>query len=165
MSTQNKKETFFEVFRFLVVGGLATLVDFIVFYLFNLVILKSLNEKINMVMSTTLGFTAGLFTNWFLQKFVYKQVTNNQMHDKVIFAKFVILSIAGYLITLLVMTLTTPLHDILILNIFDLFKFSFWKLFFKCLMTLIVLIINYFGRKYLVFKVYTHKKEEIEQKI
>ena len=63
------------------------------------------------------------------------------------------------------MTLTTPLHDILILNVFDLFKFSFWKLFFKCLMTLIVLIINYFGRKYLVFKVYTHKKEEIEQNI
>ena len=69
MSTQNKKETFFEVFRFLVVGGLATLVDFIVFYLFNLVILKSLNEKINMVMSTTLGFTAGLFTNCLIFKY------------------------------------------------------------------------------------------------
>ena len=42
------------------------------------------------------------------------------------------------------------------LDIFDdvstLNKFDFWKLFFKCFRTVVVLVLNYLGRKFLIFK-------------
>ncbi len=149
---QSKKEVMLEILRFLLVGGIATLADYLVFYIFNSIILKNINENANIAISTTLGFLTGLFINWFLSKFVYKAVTDKQMKDKVVFIKYVILSVFGYLLTLLVMTLTTPIHDKLILSVFNIFSFSFWKWTFKVLMTLIVLVINYLGRKYFVFK-------------
>ena len=153
MLNQSKKEISFEIFRFLIVGGIATLADYIVFWLFNTKILVNINATANSAISTTLGFLTGLFINWFLSKFVYKAVTDNQMKSKKVFAKYVILSVSGYLLTLLVMTLTTPLHDKWLINIFGLFDLAFWKWFFKILMTLIVLVINYLGRKFYVFKI------------
>ena len=149
---QSKKDVFFEIIRFLIVGGVATLVDYIVFYLFNLVILKRMNNGVNVAISTTLGFAAGLFVNWILSKFVYKQVTDSQMHSKAVFTKYVILALFGFFLTLIVMTITSPIHDKLVLSVFGWFSFQFWKLFFKVLMTLIVLVINYLGRKFFVFK-------------
>ena len=113
---QSKKDVFFEIIRFLIVGGVATLVDYIVFYLFNLVILKRMNNGVNVAISTTLGFAAGLFVNWILSKFVYKQVTDSQMHSKAVFTKYVILALFGFFLTLIVMTITSPIHDKLVLG-------------------------------------------------
>lgn len=149
---QSKKDILFEIIRFLIVGAIATLGDYVAFYLFNLVILKNIDATMNIIISTTIGFITGLFINWFLSKFVYKAVTDKQMHSKVVFIKYVILSVFGFLLTLLVMTLTSPIHDKLVLSVFNLFTFQFYKLFFKVLMTIIVLIINYLGRKFFVFK-------------
>ncbi len=148
---QSKKELFLEIIRFLLVGGLATIVDYIVFYVFKLVILKNIDENPKLIISTLLGFLAGLFTNWFLQKFVYKSVTDNDMKNKIVFVKFVVLSVFGLLLTEVGIMLAKPLYNTLILSVFGLFTFDFYQLFFKCLMTLIVLIINYLGRKFLVF--------------
>ncbi len=148
---QSKKELFLEIIRFLLVGGLATIVDYIVFYVFKLVILKNIDENPKLIISTLLGFLAGLFTNWFLQKFVYKSVTDSDMKNKVVFVKFVVLSVFGLLLTEVGIMLAKPLYNTLILSVFGLFTFDFYQLFFKCLMTLIVLIINYLGRKFLVF--------------
>jgi putative flippase GtrA len=149
---QNKKDILLEIFRFLLVGGIATIGDYVVFYLFNIVLLKQINPVVNSAISTTLGFITGLLINWFLSKFVFKNVTDNQMHSKMVFTKYVILSLLGFLLTLIVMTATTPIHDKLVLSVFGLFTFQFWKLFFKVLMTLIVLVLNYLGRKFFVFK-------------
>ncbi|UKI50914.1 MAG: hypothetical protein L6U99_06160 [Clostridium sp.] len=69
------------------------------------------------------------------------------------------------------MLISRPIYSKLIIDVLGLFKFDFWKLFMKCLMTLIVLVWNYFGRKiiciqtkgrslmrfFLLFK-YIHKK-------
>ncbi|MGM9969217.1 MAG: GtrA family protein [Anaeroplasma sp.] len=145
---QNKKEIFKEIIRFLFVGGLATLIDYIVFYLFNLIFLIKINSKINIIISTALGFTAGLFVNWFLQKYVFKYLNNELMKSKKVFAKFVLLSLCGLAITQIGMFI----GQITIFNTLFVFNIDFWKLFTKCLMTGIVLIINYLGRKYIVFK-------------
>ncbi len=156
---QSKKELFLEIIRFLLVGGLATVVDYIVFYVFKLVILKSVNDNVKLFISTMLGFLAGLFTNWFLQKFVYKNVTDSDMKSKKTFIKFVILSLFGLLVTELGILLAKPLYNTLILSVFGLFEFDFYQLFFKCLMTLIVLVINYLGRKFLVFNNSNNKED------
>ena len=39
---QSKKDIFFEIIRFLIVGGIATIVDYIVFYVCNLLIFKNI---------------------------------------------------------------------------------------------------------------------------
>lgn len=147
----SKKDILFEIIRFLMVGSLATLADYIVFYLFNQHILINLNDKVNTFISTTLGFLTGLFINWFLSKFVYKNINNELLKKKSVFIKYVILSVFGYALTALVMILTTPIHNNLIINIIGL-DVALYKWLFKILMTLIVLVINYLGRKYIVFK-------------
>lgn len=148
---QSKKDILFEIIRFLIVGGLATLADYIVFYLFNQHILINLNDKVNTFISTTLGFLTGLFINWFLSKFVYKNINSTLLKERIVFIKYVILSVFGYLLTALVMTLTTPIHNNLIINIIGI-DVAVYKWLFKILMTLIVLVINYLGRKFIVFK-------------
>lgn len=148
---QSKKEIFFEIIRFLLVGGLATICDYLVFYLFNVHILKSIDIKINTIISTTLGFITGLLINWFLSTFVYKNINKDLLSKRTVFIKYIILCLFGYLLTLLVMTLTTPIHNNLIITIFNI-DIAIYKWLFKILMTLIVLIINYLGRKFFVFK-------------
>lgn len=148
---QSKKEIFFEIVRFLLVGGLATICDYLVFYLFNVHILKSIDIKINTIISTTLGFITGLLVNWFLSTFVYKNINKDLLSKRKVFIKYILLCLFGYLLTLLVMTLTTPIHNNLIITIFNI-DIAVYKWLFKILMTLIVLIINYLGRKFFVFK-------------
>ena len=77
MMKQNRKELSLEILRFLIVGGLATLVDYIVTWVFKNFIVKDLNENIAVFIYTAAGFTAGLFTNWFLQKnqFIFTKLT------------------------------------------------------------------------------------------
>ena len=148
---QSKKEIFFEIIRFLLVGGLATICDYLVFYLFNVHILKSIDIKFNTIISTTLGFITGLLVNWFLSTFVYKNINKDLLSKRTVFIKYIILCLFGYLLTLLIMTLTTPIHNNLIITIFNI-DIAVYKWLFKILMTLIVLIINYLGRKFFVFK-------------
>ena len=69
---QDKKQILGEIFRFLLIGGLATLVDYVIFYLSTYLIFSSLDDGLNKIISTFLGFTAGLIINWiFSARFVY----------------------------------------------------------------------------------------------
>ena len=106
---------------------------------------------LNIFISTALGFGVGLLVNWFLQKFVYRYITDKQTKSKVVFLKFVILALFGLGLTELVMLLAKPTFGTVTWHI--VIDFDFWKLFFKVLMTIIVLIINYIGRKLFVFKI------------
>ena len=150
---QTKKELIWEMIRFLIVGGIATLVDYAVFYLCNLVIFKAIDTQVNLVLSTALGFTFGLLTNWFLQKFVYRYITDKQTKSTKVFIKFVVIALIGLLITELGINVASPVYGTFepTLPIINL-QFDFWKLFMKVLMTVVVLIFNYFARKYFVFK-------------
>ena len=160
---QSKKDILKEIIRFLIVGGIATLCDYAIFYLFNLLLLPKINAEalnkdagLNIFIATALGFTTGLLVNWFLQKFVYRYITEKQTKSKVVFLKFVILSLIGLGLTELGMLLASPLFGKVTWHI--IVDFDFWKLFFKVLMTIIVLIMNYIGRKLFVFNV---KKDEL----
>lgn len=152
---QTKKEIFYEILRFLIVGGIATICDYAVFYFCNLVVFKNINQTANLVLSTFLGFTTGLIVNWILQKFVYKYINDSQTKSKKVFIKFVVVSLIGLGLTELGIYLASPLYDKVYWHI--IFKFDFWKLFFKMLMTVIVLIWNYIARKIYVFRI---KKED-----
>ena len=160
---QSKNELIFEMIRFLIVGGIATLVDYAVFYLCNLVIFKALNVNVNLILSTALGFTAGLLTNWFLQKFVYRYITEKQTKSKTVFIKFLVISLIGLLMTELVMNIAAPIYPTFTPTILGI-TFQFWKLFMKVLMTCVVLIFNYLGRKYFVFK-YENPEENLEKTV
>ena len=158
---QTKKELILEMIRFLIVGGIATLVDYAVFYLCNLVLFKPIDTNVNLVLSTALGFTFGLLTNWFLQKFVYRYITDKQTKSKKVFIKFIIIALIGLGITELGMTIASPIYPTYEPTIFGV-TFQFWKLFMKVLMTGIVLIFNYIARKYYVFK-FENPEENLEK--
>jgi len=155
MEKQNKKQLLAEIGRFLLIGGFATIVDYALFYLFNLVILTGLKENINLAISTFIGFVSGLIINWvFSARFVYrynKKTTNKQ------FLLYLLICVVGLGLTELGMLLASPTFDKFYLTI--IIKFDFWKLFFKCLMTVIVLILNYLGRKFLIFKKSANENE------
>ena len=159
---QTKKELIWEMIRFLIVGGIATLVDYAVFYFCNLVLFKALDTNVNLILSTALGFTFGLLTKWKKQKFVYRYITEKQTKSTKVFIKFVVIALIGLLITELGINIASPIYNTLnltlpIVNI----QFDFWKLFMKCLMTVVVLIFNYFARKYYVFK-FDNPQEHID---
>jgi putative flippase GtrA len=145
---QSKKQLLGEIFRFLLIGGFATIVDYVVFYLSTYLLFKGLDKETNKLISTFLGFIAGLIINWiFSARFVYryeKKTTNKQL------LIYIAICVAGLLITELGIFLAMPLYETYYVTI--IVKFDFWQLFFKCLMTVIVLILNYLGRKFLIFK-------------
>jgi len=155
---QSKKDILLEIIRFLIVGGIATLCDYIVYYSFKLVILKKMNELPKEIICVALGFLTGLIINWLLQKFVYRYIDKDSSKNKKLFIKFLIVSLIGLLITELGMLAAKPTFDRLYLTI--IFRFDFWNLFFKCLMTVIVLIWNYLARKFYVFKKDLEKLEK-----
>ena len=73
---QTKKQLFWEIFRFLIVGGTATIVDYAVSYLFYTWLLPPslIGKTAAIIISTALGFGGGLAVNWILSiTFVYKQ--------------------------------------------------------------------------------------------
>ena len=151
MMKQNKKELSLEILRFLIVGGLATLVDYLVTWVFKNYICQNLEVNLAVFIYTAAGFTAGLFTNWFLQKFVYRYITKDQQRSMFVFFKFVVLSLIGFGITWLGMRLSEPIHAKVLFDFWFLHDIQLWFWVFKVVLTIIVLIMNYIGRKLFVF--------------
>ena len=157
---QTKRELFWEIFRFLLVGGAATVVDYAVFYLFRQWILPptlitgAVWNIISLVTATAFGFCAGLLINWILSvKFVFRAVKNKEeAHSKKGFAIFTIIGIIGLGITELGMLLLV--HIFPTMTIFGVTEFLLpWDEWLaKVIMTCIVLVFNYVGRKIFVFK-------------
>lgn len=144
---QNKKDIFKEIIRFLLVGGFATICDYVVYFLFSNIILKEINVTLNLIISGALGFTTGLFINWFLQSFVFKYLDKDVVKKNSVFVKYLIVSLLGLGVTELGILLAKPIYGKMFVLGLD-----FWKLFIKCIMTCIVLAMNYLGRKFYVFK-------------
>lgn len=161
MMKQNRKELSLEILRFLIVGGLATLVDYLVTWVFKNYICQNLEVNLAVFIYTAAGFTAGLFTNWFLQKFVYRYITKDQQRSMFVFFKFVVLSLIGFGITWLGMRLSEPIHAKVLFDFWFLHDIQIWFWVFKVVLTIIVLIINYIGRKLFVFN--QKKKQDMEE--
>ena len=147
---QTKKQRFFEIIRFLLVGGLSTILDYATTYGLGLLLA---GFWFNAAVSNTVGHIVGLLVNFFLSViFVYKQVKNKEESKSFkAFALFVLVDIIGLLATILVMSLQDKFFPIVMINIFTLEIDIIWLL-CKCLMTLVCLIWNYIGRKKFIFK-------------
>ena len=160
---QNKKELSLEILRFLIVGGLATLVDYLVTWVFKNYVCQNMDVNLAVFLYTAMGFTAGLFTNWFLQKFVYRYITKDQQKSFYVFFKFVVLSLIGFGITWLGMLLSKLIPEVSF-DFWFLHEIQLWFWVFKVLLTIIVLIMNYIGRKLFVFNQKRNKESIDEEK-
>ena len=146
-----KHENVGEILRFLIVGGIATLVDMfamgVVMYLMQKDIYPSfINVFINTptpstlatIVGTTCGFIIGLIVNYFLSiAFVF----NNKGKSKSAkgFIIFTLLSIIGLIINIIGTYIG-----------FDLMKLNQWLI--KIIMIIIVLVYNYISKKLILFK-------------
>lgn len=158
---QTKKQLFYEIFRFLLVGATATLVDYIVFGLFDALCFPWVFPKSEgwqtfaLVLSTALGFCAGLVVNWVLSvKFVFRDVKNpKEAASKKSFMLFALIGLVGLIITEVgVVALVAALPSFSLFGS-ALFLGTLWeKWLSKMIMTALVLVWNYTGRKILIFK-------------
>ena len=155
---QSKKEIILEIIRFLIVGGIATICDYIMYFTCKYVIFKNLDPTPKEILCVLFGFTTGLIVNWILQKFVYKYLDKDTKKNKKLFVKFTIVALIGLLITECGMLLAKPTFGKLTIHIFT--DIDFWNIFFKCLMTGIVLVWDYLARKFFVFKKELENYEE-----
>ena len=157
---QTKKELFWEIFRFLLVGGTATLVDYFVFWIFDGVLFPLLSSEgwwttVSLILSTALGFCAGLIVNWLLSiSFVFRQVKDKEeATSKKSFILFTIIGVIGLLITEVgILLLVAMLPKISLFGVTEILGTSWAKWLAKVIMTCIVLVWNYVGRKIFVFK-------------
>ena len=161
MEKQTKKQLFWEIFRFLLVGGAATLVDYFVFWLFDGVVFSTIATHsaglatLFLIISTALGFCAGLALNWLLSvKFVFRAVKDKeQARSKKSFAVFTLIGVIGLIITELgVLGLVALFPEISLFGSVELMGTAWEKWLAKAIMTAIVLVWNYVGRKIFVFR-------------
>ncbi len=161
---EDKHKTLCEIIRFIIIGGIATIIDWlvmgIVLYCFepslypkfyNVWIGKIGEPKtIATVIGTGVGFTVSLFFNYILSCiFVYKEEGNSKTAKGRIL--FVVLSVIGLLINMLGMWIGR-----------DLCHINEWIT--KVIMTIIVLVYNYISRKKIIFKA-DKKSEDLEKNI
>ena len=153
---QTKTQLFWEIFRFLVVGGTATLVDYAVSYLFYTHLLPParIGAFWALLLSTALGFCVGLLVNWTLSVlFVFRAVRDKkQAASKKSFLLFCLIGLVGLLLSSVGMQLVRVLPSISLWNS-PTFLGEEWKWWImKGIMTCSVLVWNYIGRKIFVFK-------------
>lgn len=154
---QTKKEIFWEIFRFLLVGGCATVCDYLVHALVENV-LHTLTGWTTAALwiATASGFLVGMLINWVLSiVFVFRAVRNRKKAtSKKSFLIFVLISLIGLALTLVGVWFL----KIYVIPEFALFKtatflgvtWNEWVA--KAIMTCIVLVWNYIGRKIFIFK-------------
>ncbi len=154
---QTKKELFFEIIRFLIVGAIATLFDYFTAYLFyNRLLPPSIIGKTpSLVLSTAFGFLVGLLINWTLSVlFVFLAVKDKKKsRSKKSFLIFSLIGLVGLIITEIGMNLGLKFLPTVYIFSFDKFlgeEIRWWIM--KAVMTSTVLVWNYLGRKFFVFK-------------
>ncbi len=154
-----------EILRFIVTGGVATVVDFLVSYLVASVLPDSIGVW-KEIIYTAAGFAVGVVVNYVLSVFwVYKNVDENvnvrSTKNKLL---FLALSLIGLGIGIAIMIGFDALDQGVIHSDFENWlgfitkgnEFSFksfgWAVLFFGFKTLVVLIWNYLSRKKLIFK-------------
>ncbi len=154
-------KTLSEIFRFLIVGGLATIVDMffmgVVLYIFqpslyphfyNVFFGGYTPSQISTIVGTGVGFVLGLIFNYiFSIIFVFEQKGNSK--TKKGFLLFAILSAGGLVIHIIGMHVG-----------FSLLGINEWIV--KIVLTIVVLVYNYITRKLLIFKNKGEKLSEQE---
>jgi putative flippase GtrA len=130
-----------EFFRYVLVGGLAFVVDFCVLWLSRTFLLFHLDNT-GILLATALGFAAGLVFNYVLSlMFVFRQNSQHAKQHKIrSFVLFAVIGIVGLLIT----------ETLMFTGIY--FLGDKWYLTVKIVASGIVLMWNYIARKLLIFR-------------
>ena len=157
---QTKEELFWEIFRFLLVGGTATLVDYLVFWVFDGLLFPLLSTSsawtlLSLILATALGFCVGLLVNWALSvRFVFRAVKDKEeSSSKKSFFVFTLIGVIGLGITEVgVVLLVWLLPEFPLFGVTQILGTTWAKWLAKVIMTCIVLVWNYVGRKLFVFK-------------
>lgn len=157
----NGKTLFAEILRFVIVGGLATVTDFLVMaltlYLFApgdypdfISIFTGGNPTpVAAAVGTGAGFVTGLLVNYFLSVlFVYNDEGNSKSING--FLLFAGLSAVGLLI-----------HEAGMYVLYSVCHINEWIV--KIILTLVVLVYNYLSRKFFIFRK-TQKNDGIDYK-
>ncbi len=141
-----EKKLIYEIGRYLLVGGLATVFDYLAFALFRYVILDLTTA--NLLIATAIGFIVGLTINYVLSiVFVFKNVADPNKGKKVSsFILFAIIGLIGLGMTELGMWLGNVTRFFVGSGIYKI-----PEMVMKVIMTGIVLCWNYIARKLLIF--------------
>ena len=108
----------------------------------------------SLAIATAFGFVVGLIVNWVLSvKFVYRQVRDEaQARSKKSFVIFTVIGVIGLGLTELgVLLLVAVLPEITLFGVTE-FLLPWEEWIAKAVMTCIVLVFNYVGRKLFIFK-------------
>ena len=116
-----------KIIRFSIVGGIATLIDFVCLYIFK----EFLN--FNVILANTLSFIISVTYNY-IASITWVFDTNKNKNKKVQFVLFVIFSIVGLIINNIILYILTD-------------KLNIYYLISKVVATMIVMIFNFITRK------------------
>ena len=159
----NRPTRLSEILRFLIVGGLATVVDFfmmgVTLYLFDSSIYPhfyniffgatgepTLTAKL---VGTGVGFIFGLIANYLLSIFF---VFNEKGKSK---------TVKGFVIFAVFSAIGLTLHEVGMYLFSDVWGMNEWVA--KIILTIVVLVYNYVSRKLLIFKKVKEKGGEIDE--
>ncbi len=136
-----------EIIRYLLVGGLATVFDYLTFMLFRFVLLE--RTTISLLISTAMGFGVGVTLNYILSViFVFKNVADPKRATKISsLILFILIGLVGLGITEFGMWLNSVTKFFINDNIYVI-----PEMIMKVGLTGIVLCWNYVARKMLIFK-------------
>jgi putative flippase GtrA len=133
---------FVQFFRYLIVGGAASVVDIGVFYFCASFL------GINHLVANTLSFTLGLLINYFLSRqWVFNNKNHHLMKD---FSLFALIGAFGLLLSELILFILIDLK--VLQHFFSTMDTHLLKLVAKVCAVFIVLFWNYIARKKMVFK-------------
>jgi putative flippase GtrA len=159
---QTKKQLLLEMIRFALVGGISTVVDYFIFWLFDAVLAPlmlptdvKIWATVSLIIATALGFCVGLIVNWLLSlKFVFRAVKNKEeAQSKKAFILFTVIGLFGLLWTELgVLFLVATLPEFALFGNTMFLGTTWAKWLSKVIMTVLVMVWNYVGRKLFIFK-------------
>lgn len=155
---QKHKDLIWEIFRFLLVGGLATVVDWAVSFILSAILpAMSLNTwNIKDALSTGCGFVVGLFVNYFLSIiFVFRNKKDEKEGKS--FKDFLVFALIGVLVLLFQILGIFLINDLLFvkgMNFTTILvgELTWGYIIAKVIMTAVGLVLNYIFRKIFIFK-------------
>lgn len=125
--SKKAEKLFIQIFKFAIVGFVATIIDFLFLYIFREYF------KIPIILANTMSFTISLIYNyWASVKWVFD--VNKEKDAKKNFIIFIIFSVIGLLLNDLIMHIATE-------------KIKIYYMLAKIIATLIVMIFNFITRK------------------
>ena len=125
------KEVIKQFLQYVIVGGIATIVEWVVFYLLNTTC------SINYMLATALAFLVSTFANWLAGRLIMFKKQEGVLKE---LGKIYLTSIAGLLFNLIIMWLLVE-------------KLCILEMLSKIIATGIVFFWNFLVRKYLIYKI------------